>query len=186
MTDSPLIMLIRHAEKPLDAETGVAADGSADPASLSVAGWQRAGALVRFFAAPWLPAIRRPQHVFAARATQPGGSVRPRATVAPLAQALGVMVDESWSTEDEPAQVAAALRALEGPVLVCWRHEALPVLADELLQRPDVPRRWPDERFDLVWLISRDGPSWTFAQLPQQLLPGDRAQPVPRRVAARR
>lgn len=186
MTDTPLIMLIRHAEKPRDGETGVASDGRADAASLSVTGWQRAGALVRFFASPSLPAIRRPGHVIAAHARAAGASYRPLATVQPLAQALGVEVDERWSDEDDPARVAAALRSLDGPVLVCWRHEGLPALASEIVQRPDVPGHWPAERFDLVWIASHDGPSWAFSQLPQQLLPGDRAQPVPRRVPARR
>ncbi|WP_416462713.1 hypothetical protein [Rubrivivax gelatinosus] len=79
-----------------------------------------------------------------------------------------------------------ANRSLDGRVPVCWRHEAQPALADELVQRPDVPGHWPDERFNLVWIVSREGPSWTFSQLPQLLLPGDRAQPVPRRVPARR
>ncbi|MBZ8143513.1 hypothetical protein CLD22_27170, partial [Rubrivivax gelatinosus] len=128
--------------------------------------------------------ILRPSHVFAAHPTETHPSPRPRETVTPLAQALGLQVDESWSDDDDPARIAAALRDLKGPALVCWRHRSLPVLAEELLQRAEVPRHWPEARFDLVWIVSGDGPRWTFSQLPQQLLPGDRAQSVPRRVPA--
>jgi hypothetical protein len=44
------IMFIRHAEKPrVDVAIRLEADGTADPESLTVRGWQRAGALARFF-----------------------------------------------------------------------------------------------------------------------------------------
>src|SRR5438477_8341538 len=44
------IMIIRHAEKP-DAQTaGVSLGGEQDDENLTVRGWQRSGALVRFFA----------------------------------------------------------------------------------------------------------------------------------------
>ena len=44
------VMLIRHAEKPNETVQGVNEAGRADPDQLSVRGWQRAGALIRFFA----------------------------------------------------------------------------------------------------------------------------------------
>jgi hypothetical protein len=48
------IMVIRHGEKPTtDPPTsGVDLNGKTDPHSLIVVGWQRAGALVRFFSSP--------------------------------------------------------------------------------------------------------------------------------------
>ncbi len=52
-TDTGMIMLIRHAEKPLhpsDSPHGVDPDGREDPHSLTVTGWIRAGALVELFA----------------------------------------------------------------------------------------------------------------------------------------
>jgi hypothetical protein len=40
------IVFIRHVEKPgVDAAIGLEADGTANPESLTVRGWQRAGAL---------------------------------------------------------------------------------------------------------------------------------------------
>jgi hypothetical protein len=43
-------MFIRHAEKPgVDVASGLEANGTTDPESLTIRGWQRAGALARFF-----------------------------------------------------------------------------------------------------------------------------------------
>src|SRR5271155_5881231 len=44
------IMIIRHVEKPQGQTAGVTIDGEQDEEELTVRGWQRAGALVRFFA----------------------------------------------------------------------------------------------------------------------------------------
>lgn len=48
-----LVMIIRHAEKPVPggADFGVTEQGEVDPASLTVRGWQRAGGLCSFFSA---------------------------------------------------------------------------------------------------------------------------------------
>lgn len=167
------IMLIRHAE-----------DDAASP-SLSPRGWQRAGALVRLFA-PLDPAALRkhlavPRHIVAARSRD--DSTRPLDTVRPLAEMLGLPVDDSLGSDDPPVQVAQALRALDAPVLVCWRHDGLPALADALLQRAgETPPKWPDDRHDVVWVIERGGASAHLVQVPQQVLPGDRAQSIVRRV----
>ena len=186
----PTLMLIRHAEKPAAGERAVNRQGAEDRQSLSVTGWMRAGALVSLFAPAdgrdRRPLLPQPRHLVAARATAQRPSTRPRDTLLPLADALGSSIDEQWSAEDPPAAVAAALRRLEGPVLVCWRHDDLPALAVDLLMAPSAPSRWPPSRYDLVWVIQQVGLSWRLTQVAQLLLPGDSARliPIARRVAA--
>jgi hypothetical protein len=185
----PTLMLIRHAEKPAADERAVNRQGAEDGQSLSVTGWMRAGALVSLFAPAdgrdHRPLLPQPRHLVAARPTTQRPSTRPRDTLLPLAEALGLSIDEQWSAEDPHPAVAAALRRLEGPVLVCWRHEDLPALAVELLLGRSAPSRWPPSRYDLVWVIQQIGPSWRLTQVAQFLLPGDSARPVPfaRRMA---
>lgn len=172
------IMLIRHAEKPEDE----------NDLGLSPRGWQRAGALVRFFAPVDAAAVRRhieqPGHVFAARATDEHPSPRPRLTVEPLAEELGLQVDERFSASEPVEHVAQVLRLLSGPVVVSWRHNELPALANALLGREEAPTRWPDNRFDLVWVVHRTPTGWSFTQVPQRVLPGDATQGIARRLRA--
>ena len=41
------------------------------------------------------------------------------------------------------------------------------------------PQTWPDDCFDVVWVFeSDDGSSWSFSQVPQRLLAGDRTEPI--------
>ncbi len=179
---SKCIMLIRHAEKPCGEERGVSETGSADSAALSVRGWQRAGALVPYFAAlaerlhPG--SLARPQYILAARPTAEHPSKRPGDTVQGLADRLGIALDERWTTQDPMDKLARYLISLDGPVLVCWRHDSLPELAMAIATFDDVPQSWPAERFDLTWsLCCRQG-RWLFQQVPQLLLAGDRLTPI--------
>jgi broad specificity phosphatase PhoE len=81
------IMFIRHAEKPGvgNNDRGVAADGEPDDESLTVRGWQRAGALIALFCAE--PEMR-PNTIFASGVGQDTKSRRPAETVTPLVGAL--------------------------------------------------------------------------------------------------
>ena len=79
---APKIMIIRHAEKP-PPTFGVNADGVQDKESLTVRGWQRAGALAPFFAPPPgaplpNPALATPRYVYAAK-IEGGGAAAPAA-----------------------------------------------------------------------------------------------------------
>ncbi len=192
-------MLIRHAEKALQDEAAVNLRGHPDPRSLSVRGWMRAGALVSLFGPAQRPPgvaagrtdrpasehLQRPMHLLAARAATEDVSTRPRDTLQPLAQSLGLPIDERFGADDTPADIAAHLRRLEGPVLVSWRRSTLPALANELLQRVAAPTRWPEPSFDMVWVIEQSRLSWELVQVPQRLLDGD-ATHVRRRVMGRR
>lgn len=178
---APLIMLIRHAEKPAASggPFGVQSDGSQDAESLTVAGWQRAGALVGLLdprtsqgPVPVRAGLGRPTRLIAADPEK--GSKRPAQTVTPLAARLGLTLETTWK-KDDTAALAAALRTTTGCTLVAWEHELIPDILSHLGSiDPPPPAAWPGDRFDLVWCLSpADAGAWRFAQVPQLLLAGD-------------
>ncbi len=73
--------------------------------------------------------------------------------------------------------MAAELTARRGVTLVAWHHEAIPTLARSL-GCAAAPENWPDDRFDVVWTLTRARSAWEFAQVPQLLLAGDRPDPI--------
>ena len=180
------VMLIRHAEKP-DAGAGVLGvdeAGRPDPNQLSVRGWQRAGALVRFFA-PAGQAMREgmatPSVIFACRPHGAANSVRPFSTVSPLAAVLGIAVNHEIGKRDIPA-LLDAVRSSSGAVLVCWSHKLIPSIVRGVAgDMPGLPDEWPANRFDLVWVLDRSSAGWSFYQVGQFLLPGDACPPGPER-----
>jgi len=105
-------------------------------------------------------------------------------TLQPLADELDLPIDQSCRADDEPAAVAQALLATAGVVLVSWRHDELPSLARALAvaAAPElvacIPSNWPDDRFDLLWLLDRHSGTWRFLQQPQLLLAGDVADTI--------
>ena len=186
MTKTPRIMFIRHAEKPDKVAAGVTAAGTPDKEDLIVQGWQRAGALGRFFA-PVDPATRakgisQPGTIFAAMVNAKSSSLRPQHTVGPLAGLLGLTVNIGFGEGDEPALAKAAIAAAQTmPVLIAWQHQDIPTIIKAINDKHHLgPRKWPGDRFDLVWVLDGDGKGgWTFSQVPQLLLPGDSPELVP-------
>lgn len=174
MSSTRHVMLIRHAEEPDQAAgiLGVDEKGRPDGEALSVRGWQRAGALARLFAPrggmPPQP-LARPASILAA--TDAGKSHRPLCTVLPLARLLGLRIDTRFGSEGEVAPLLDAVRASPGPVLLCWRHQAMGDIAQALCG--GAPRTWDAARYDLVWVFERQGEGWRFTELPQRLLHGD-------------
>jgi len=181
------IMLIRHAEKPSKdgAIRGVTINGSEDPNELSVRGWQRAGALVRFFAwgAEGAPHAPRPDYLFAPGTTPELRSVRGRSTLAPLAGYLALPISTAFHKGEEDLLAGAANR-LSGTVLIAWEHHALADLAKALVGSAlATPPEWPDHRFDMLWLFERESDgaaeaAWRFSQIPMLLLAGDSRDPI--------
>jgi len=180
------IMLIRHAEKPDDAGTtaGVAQSGARDPEELIVQGWQRSGALARFFS----PIdghfsdsrITTPNVIFAAAVAKHSKTLRPQHTVLCVADLIGLQLDLSHPKGDEDALVADAL-ARDGVVLIAWQHEAIPGIANQILGNTTTcPQAWSGDRFDLVWVFDRlpNDQGWAFTQVPQMLLPGDKKDSI--------
>jgi broad specificity phosphatase PhoE len=181
---SHMIMLIRHAEKPLhpsNSPHGVNTDGEQDPHSLTVTGWIRAGALVELFAPSRgePPAeLRRPDTIYAS-AHAGGHSKRSVQTVGPLASRLGLEVIKRYAAGDE-AHLAKEIIARPGATLVAWHHQDIWKIAHNLGEvYPDPPARWPHDRFDVIWTFTREGQGcWRFEQIPQLLLPGDLPFPI--------
>jgi hypothetical protein len=172
------IIIIRHGEEPSSDGTvrGVGKDGSTNGHELSVRGWQRAGALVRYFnprggqaeASP----LGVPSAIFATAAGATSPSLRPQHTVGPLANDLGLVVNTDFAEREETGLVGAVLAA-GNCVLICWHHGAIPAIAVALgMVNPALPHHWPD-RYDLVAVLDRQAPGWRFSMLAQRLLPGD-------------
>lgn len=175
------IMIIRHAEKPIVGRTeGIRARGDEDDASLTARGWQRAGALVALFSHPTSPHLNRPDRTIAVRfdAGVASSSRRSRQTVRPLSEMLGLSCDQRFG-EGQEELLVAAVRRLRGTTLIAWSHDHIPKIATALAPGLSVPAEWPDDRFDLVWVIDRSGRKATFTQVPQQLLAGDEAKVAP-------
>jgi broad specificity phosphatase PhoE len=181
--DTRMIMLIRHAEKPLHpsgSPHGVNPDGEEDPHSLTVSGWIRAGALVELFAPSRgdPPAeLRRPDTIYAS-AHAGGHSKRSMQTVSPLASRLGLKVVKRYAAGDE-GHLVKEVRARPGATLISWHHEALHKIPEHLGEvDPIPPDYWPPDRFDVIWTFTPDGNGWRFSQLLQLLLPGDLPYPI--------
>jgi phosphohistidine phosphatase SixA len=179
------IMIIRHAEKHAGThERGVNLKGYHTSHELTVRGWIRSGALVRFFAPiggiPDGAPISTPRSIFASAATEQSPSLRAQHTVSPLAEVLGVRIDHSHADGEEPAVVAAALAA-PSPVLISWHHSHIPTIARTIGGAAlDCPAAWPDDRFDVVWVLDRDDDAapWRFSQVPQGLFAYDRPEAI--------
>jgi broad specificity phosphatase PhoE len=177
----PMIMIIRHGEKPHSAGPhGIATDGERDPHSLALGGWIRAGALVGFFAPSWgdPPAgLRRPDAVYGTGYAD-GHSKRSVQTVTPLAARLGLDVVRRY-THGQERHLAAELCTRAGTTVVAWHHGSIKEIVRHLGEvYPSPPAHWPHDRFDVVWTFTRNRDSWSFAQVPQQLLPGDLPHPI--------
>ncbi|MBV8771965.1 MAG: hypothetical protein JO166_06505 [Deltaproteobacteria bacterium] len=175
------IMIIRHAEKPSDDNSisGVTMEGKKEPEELTVRGWQRAAALIRFFAPAdghfADPHLATPDIIFASKVQHHSPSYRPQHTVTPLADFLHRQVVLTHAKGEEERLVADAVAA-NGTVLIAWEHEAIPQIGNMITgNNMTCPQKWHGNRFDLVWVFDRPRASggWTFAQIPQLLLPGD-------------
>jgi hypothetical protein len=178
------IMLIRHGEKPSDPPHGISHDGKRDKECLTVRGWQRAGALASFFAPPngsWqITNIAKPHFLFASKPLRRGGSQRALQTLTPLAEKLGMRVNIKYPKE-QMEEMLEQVFASSGVVLICWQHDYLPLIANHILgNNTVVAQKWPEGRFDVVWVFDRDAKSgiYKFKEVPQCLLSGDSTTPV--------
>jgi hypothetical protein len=168
------VIFIRHAEKP------------AEGPELNAQGFKRAQALVKFFKTD--PAVTRygtPAGIFAAAPKNEDSSVRSIQTVTPLAKAIGVKIDSTYTRGQTGKLVRAIMEnpAFDGKmVLVCWQHERLVDAAQELAEYGgssqavynSIPAEWPSDAYDRAWVLDLKGEKVVaFKNIPQKLLPGD-------------
>jgi broad specificity phosphatase PhoE len=177
------IMFIRHAEKPEgdDPDQGTTAKGIIDPESLTPRGWQRAGALARFFRSAAGDGPLTPSVVFAAGIGHGSNSKRPIETVRPLVKLLNETRETPFITrylKDDHQDLVHDILRRKGVVLVSWEHKVIPKVIAFIPDAPPTPSDWPDDRFDVVWVLERAADGWRFSQIPQLLLAGDSAVPI--------
>lgn len=187
---APKIMLIRHAEKPDNDGTGpqgVTDAGQPDPESLTVRGWQRAGALAQLFSQagmlsePPYSTLAQPARLFASAVGKGSPSRRPAETLTPLAGRLGLALEDPYAktqTEVFGQMLGTAARqgGAQGPILVAWEHALIPDLARAITRQGGlIPAAWPSERFDLIWVLDWQaaGQRFVLTQVNQRLLMGD-------------
>jgi len=181
MTSPDVVMFIRHGEKPGDdgPPHGINHKGETDPHSLSVRGWTRAGALAALFAhAPYdtHPNVVVPARIVATKSTDGYKSKREVDTATPLAHRLDRPVDQDFDHE-HAAELAASILSDPRNTLVCWHHGSMPDVIAKLpvSNRAEIPSHWPEDRFDLIWVLSKaPGESdYHFDVAAQNLLDGD-------------
>lgn len=193
MSPATKVMIIRHAEKPTTtpppATNGVTITGQQNEDSLIVRGWQRAGALVPLFFPARGPLqsseLATPQFIYATSTSDDEGN-RPEETITPLAQKLGLVPNESFS-KSQLEEVATSAIGCDGVVLISWPHGQIPNLCYLIPlssnNKNPIPSTWPSDRFDVVFVFDLDTSSevfgYTFSQVPQLLLDGDSADPIP-------
>jgi hypothetical protein len=159
------VIIIRHAEKP---EAGN---------DLSLQGRERAAALAPFFLeTDAVLKFKNPVAIYAQAQKRAGSSLRSVNTVKPLANKLGLTINENFERDDYKNMVKEIMgrEAYEGhTVLICWEHKVIPNMAQEFGVM-DAPKVWHGREFDRVWIITfRPDEKPVFQNLPQRLIYGD-------------
>jgi hypothetical protein len=177
MTGQPVIVIARHGEKPEpDGPHGVDHHGHPSGHGLTPRGWARSGALaVRLsHAGGDGDPLPRPTRVYATATDPHHESDRPRMTAHGVAERLGVPMRDHFGRGQE-ASLATDVLTADEPTLVVWDHGHIPALARSLPLAPDVtvPDEWPDDRFDLFWLLTPSPQGYQLDIVPQLLLAGD-------------
>jgi hypothetical protein len=96
----------------------------------------------------------------------------------PLASLLEAELNRDYYEGQEKELVQKAIAA-QGTVLIAWKHNNMQVIANAILgNKTSAPQYWPLDRFDLVWVFDKRGDTWTFTQVPQLLLAGDRPEVI--------
>lgn len=182
------IFIIRHGEKPLETwpGPGLTPDGTEDPQSLVIRGWQRSGAWSALFGTGGASDYLRPTSIYAMDPKSQAGddpSQRPFETITPLAARLSLTPVTTFALGQE-ADLVKEIIGCTGVVLLCWEHKAivraiLPAMGGEQ-PIPGSPTKWNGSRFDVVLRLDRGTPAspWSLRQLFPCLLSCDSTDPL--------
>jgi hypothetical protein len=141
------VVIIRHAEKP-DSGTDLSPEGQA-----------HAQAYVGYFQHLVLDGVPFRPDVLVASADSKN-SARERLTLAPLAQALGLPIDQRFADKDVKALFQALASESHGKsILIAWHHGELAKLIHAFGTDPDalLPKgKWPDSVFNWTVVLRYD------------------------------
>ena len=159
------VIIIRHAEKPDEGN------------ELSLQGEERAAALVPFFQrTDEVLKFGTPVAIYAQAPKKATSSVRSVETVKPLAAALHLKVNQSFTRDQYKSMVEEVMKKNEyedHTVLISWEHKVIPDMAAEFGVE-DAPKTWHGRDFDRVWIITfRPDKKPAFKDVPQRLMYGD-------------
>ena len=176
------IIVIRHAQKPTKKPRlkGILENGRQDPESLTVRGWQHAGALAAAFGIEEKALsnvhIARPDFIFAAgtgkkkarngskKVTLGSHSKRPQQTISLMAAKLELTPVIKFSKGEEDALVQDVLDR-KGTILICWQHQDIAAIGNLIMgNKTTVPQTWAQDRYDLVYVFDRVNDGWSFRQ----------------------
>ncbi len=140
------IIVIRHAEKPPDAEDK----------GLSELGRRRATSLLKFFKEnPETSRSWPPIAIYATGLGKGGKGQRCQHTVKPLSASLGVPIQTPFKAEeaaDLAKQVLADEKLKGKTILICWTKERIPILLEGLGVRT-IPPKLEEDQYDTVYLL---------------------------------
>jgi hypothetical protein len=98
-------------------------------------------------------------------------------TATPTARRLNLEIEDDHTHGNEKNLVAEVLGRPESTLIV-WHHGTMAKIVRHfpVVNSEDIPHRWPDERFDLIWVLVRqpgDELAYRFVVVPQMLLADD-------------
>lgn len=182
MMQAPLVvMFARHGEKPGESGPphGINEQGENDKHSLSPRGWTRAGALAALLSHSPIgshPHLVRPERILATAPSHDARSRREMDTATPLGRRVSVAVEGVHGHGGEEGARQDILGQSRNTFVV-WHHGSLAhfVRGFPIRNLGDVPAAWPDDRFDMIWVLRREPleSAYTFTSVDQRLLSGD-------------
>lgn len=156
MLEAKILFLIRHGEKPVEDKRAT---------FLSPKGKVRAECISHIFNGEHERGgmFESPKRIIA----QPVGgghlSTRPVDTVAPLAQRLGLTIEQDCGPKDYDCIEDSVLRDDIGPILISWEHKRLRKILKRFVSRTPEGKlpRIPKYRYDVVWKVDTEKRSLT-------------------------